>query len=182
MNDTTKLGLFLFFIVIFWSIFIFYIALASLPYNPISPPFLIKRDIISFLPEGWGFFTRDPQESEIYIYKKVGSELVSYSIHHSRPNNYFGLKRNSRAQMVELEFLIRNIKEVDWIECEDEINNCLSQETVPEFHLNNNSVFQSLCGVIWLQKKKPVPWAWSKSRDNINMPSIIIKLNIECKQ
>ena len=61
MRITLTLKLFFVGLVLFWSILLSLVAISGLPYNPLSMSLRIELGIRSVLPEGWGFFTKDPR-------------------------------------------------------------------------------------------------------------------------
>ena len=180
--DRKNYLLVIFFIVtiLFWGVSIVFIALGSLPYNPLSLSNKNRLKITSVIPEGWAFFTRNPREANVFLYRKQENKIVSVDVANSSPSMFWGLKRNVRAQGVELEIIFNSINDTNWLKCNDDINKCLNWDTIPAIQVQNTTLIHSLCGELFLQKKEPVPWAWSKSREDIHMPAQVIKLNVIC--
>src|SRR5271166_3733887 len=47
-----------------------YVVHVALPFNPIRLPFERWVYVTFWAPEGWGFFTRDPQEAALLFFKR----------------------------------------------------------------------------------------------------------------
>lgn len=171
----TKIGL-----AIFWTLLIAYVMAGSITESPIKLPFKNTINLLAIAPEGWGFFTRNPREPALNIYKHNGIEWTCVNSQNSNPSNLFGLKRDPRIQGVELSFLLQQIPDTLWISCSTELNKFLTENSIIKLDIKNDTPVKSLCGEVIIQRQPPVPWAWSKSRDNINMPSKVIMLNINC--
>ncbi len=177
-----RLGAFILALAGVWSMLAVCAVYVVLPFNPIRLPLVQTLQTYMWMPEGWAFFTRDPREPRTLTFAKVQDTWVSSSMApHARPSNLFGVNRASRAQGVELGLIMEAIAvaEHTWEPCEEAIGTCL--EAVPTADtLDNISPRPRLCGLVGLAQQEPVPWAWSYNRDEITMPSQVIKLKIEC--
>ena len=165
-----------------WSIVGAYVVHAALPFNPIHLPFEQVVPVRYFAPEGWAFFTRDPREERYDAFTLLSGEWRGALLGpHSRPSNWFGLDRASTAQGVEIGLLLANIPEHDWHACRAEPTRCLAELGVPESPATvNHSPEPTLCGDVGLSLQRPVPWAWSRSKTKIVMPSRVLRLRISC--
>ena len=165
-----------------WSIVIAYAVHAGMPFNPVTLPAEDRMATRTILPEGWGFFTRDPREERILpFHKSEGGDWVSASLApHARPSNGFGLDRMSRAQGIELGLLLENLAESAWSPCSERPAACL-EKTSALTPLKNESPRPTLCGHVGLALQKPVPWAWASSRNRIVMPSRVLRLEVSCE-
>jgi antimicrobial peptide system SdpA family protein len=176
-----RLGLLVLALGAFWAVLFTYAVHGSMPFNPLRLPFENKLQTMRWIPEGWKFFTRDPREEDL-LYFVVGTSGVWVSAHrgpHSRPSNALGLNRVSRAQSVEAGLLYSKIPKTLWAQCNGHPVKCLESSPVGKA-LKNISPRPTLCGTIGLVMQKPVPWAWSHSRDAMNMPSRVIRLEVSC--
>jgi antimicrobial peptide system SdpA family protein len=153
---------------------------ASIEVNPISLPGEDKETMTSVLPEGWKFFTRNPQEPQIRPYVlQDGAWATASLLPNSRARNLLGIDRSGRAQSVELGLLSESIPSSAWIACDEAPLVCLGRAPVAAT-IRNDFPNPSVCGAIGLVSQPPVPWAWARSRDHLDMPSRIVRVEVPC--
>lgn len=133
------------------------------------------------MPQGWAFFTRDPREAQIVLYKKNNKgELVEVEQRHSSFSNFFGLNRKADKIMFEVALIKEKLKDSQFQNTkwnyQQKIFSKLPNKT---YKVKNRLLYHNLKGQYIIIFQKPVPWAWSKSIDKIKMPAKIISLNIE---
>jgi antimicrobial peptide system SdpA family protein len=161
---------------VFWGAAVLFVLDASLPYNPIRLP-ISGQQVHAWLPEGWGFFTRDPREPDLYVYRNSHNRWETASLGpHSQPRHIFGLSRSSRAQGVELGLLLHRTPHTKWAECRGDPVLCLM--AAPTVTVQNPSSSPTLCNELGVILQPPVPWAWSAHK--IRMPSKVIRLEVSC--
>lgn len=178
-----KYSVFFVSIIFSWIVAILYVATASLPYNPIRPPFANVINWKMLVPEGWGFFTRNPREPNIYLLKKENNTWVSCFRTNPDPINLFGIKRFSRSQGVEYGLLLQQTSAEDWTKCEEvTLDDCVKKKNKRIVTVLNSSTHSSLCGQILFVQQAPLPWAWSRSNNKINMPLQYLILNVKCEK
>ena len=166
------------------GIFLSIMPLYFLQSNPIKNQGKVNLAIFSFVPQGWAFFTRDPREAQILIFKK--NENKSFSIDSQKQNalaNYFGLKRRPSQMLAEFQF------------AKEEIPNFLYFDTVfnyqKDFELESPSKLKTynhvnklkhpaLCGEYVIVLQKPIPWSWVENINKVKMPAKMIKINFIC--
>src|SRR4030095_4783202 len=94
---------------------IYKVTLSALPYSPLSPGIKEKTSIMAIIPEGWGFFTRNPRETDLYLYfLKDKHWVMNPNAPISSCRNSFGLNRLPRAQSVELGMILSKINDTCW--------------------------------------------------------------------
>lgn len=164
-----------------WLIVSVYAVHAALPSNPISLPFENQISVRSWLPQGWGLFTKDPRQERMFMFgRQDDGRWNSLSLAPlARASNAFGLNRASRAQGVEADRLFVKLANKDWRACQDEPVRCLEMASVVAT-LHNVSPRPTLCGDVGLVLQPPVPWAWSRSGSKIVMPSRVARLKVGC--
>lgn len=164
--------------VSFWLII--NIFLVTVKGNPIEITNEVHSRVLNFIPQGWAFFTRNPREAQIIIYKIDNDSIIKpYPQRHSSFTNLFGLKRTSSKILTELQLL--KLKTSDSLYSDMEWNyqiNKLEKFTTKSFEYKNEIFDPILLGEFIVVYQKPVPWAWSKSIKEIKMPSKIIKFKI----
>ena len=170
-------------LAITWSVLILYSVHIELPVNALDLPFesTIKPNLQAVIPEGWGFFTRDPREARLLPFLRDAGGWRSAS---EGPNgeawNAFGMNRAARAQGVEMGLLEFAIPTDTWKDCNEEIANCLDK-TPTSMHLSNPTPHPTMCGEVGFAHRDTVPWAWAASTpDESSMPSKVVKVNVKC--
>jgi antimicrobial peptide system SdpA family protein len=136
--------------------------------------------VVVVAPEGWGFFTRNPRLPNPYVYRRQGEGWVRVGEAGNRFASLLGLKRDSRAQGIELERLLARLPAGAWKACEGGLEACLAGEPPFTIPVPNPMRVRSLCGELAVEAKEPVPWAWSRSAGSIRMPSKVALLKVSC--
>ncbi len=154
---------------LFLSIF-----LSSIPFTTVSTKGNYKKYFNTLFPEGWAFFTIDPQRAKTYIYKNKAEDL---RILCSSQENFFGISRLSRVKMIESEFLLNQIDSTSWVYCKNEIDFNKTINTIPFIKIFNSTNIQRLKGNLIIKKSSPVPFAWSKNK-KVFMPCRVVKINV----
>lgn len=165
---------------VFWASLLFKITVSNMPHNPLSSSKATALNMNLILPQGWAFFTKSPREAGILAYQKENDRLVCANMRNSGSENLFGLSRRARVQGVELGAILAKLKGEKWFECKDGLKNANHLDTIPSIVVLNTAASPTFDGEYVLEEKKIVPWAWSQSANEINMPSKIIKINVIC--
>jgi len=170
-------------LAIAWSLLVLYAAHIELPANALDLPFesSIKPPLQALVPEGWGFFTRDPREARLLPYvREAGSWRAAREGPNGEPRNAFGFNRAARAQGVEMGLLETSIPTKAWKACATEIAACLDRISAP-IEVGNPTPAPTLCGDVGLVHRDPLPWAWAGSEpDETSMPSKVVRLTVKC--
>jgi antimicrobial peptide system SdpA family protein len=152
----------------------------SLQSNAVTLPFEDKATLTTVTPEGWKFFTRNPQEAQVTPYSLRGVAWVPATyLPNSRPRNWLGIDRSGRAQSIEVGLLSEHIPAEAWTSCDDAPLSCLDGAPVAA-SFDNEFPEPTLCGVVGLVAQKPVPWAWARSASHLDMPSRVVRVEIRC--
>lgn len=163
------------FLLVCWAAILAYIALASVPLNPASLKFENKMNILSVVPEGWGFFTRDAREPAIHVYKKenAGYSLVNYPMPDWK--NGLGVSRNMRKINIELFSLLAAVQDSSW---QTDTTGRLSFDCDTMVTLKGPFNHSRLRGTFLVVKQERLPWAWAGQWKTITMPYKKLLLNI----
>ena len=165
-------------LVLGWSATVVSITVAALPYNPLTMPFGQERGIKMFVPEGWGFFTRDPREPDLIVLtKSTGSWRILRNMPIASAANAFGIDRYPRAQSVELAMILHGVSDADWKGCSVAVETCLDRTAA--IPVTDRSPYPTLRGTLGLVKQEPIPWAWSANSDMVVMPSAVVVVNVD---
>ncbi|QTY27747.1 SdpA family antimicrobial peptide system protein [Flavobacterium sp. CS20] len=162
-------------------VFLTGVFLYSMESNPIKLNIDLEHKIFTFVPQGWAFFTRNPREAQIIIYKKENEQISEIAQRHSAYQNLFGLNRKASKIMSELQFIKNGLNDslfdnTKW-NYQEKIYNKIPTKPIC---VKNQMEEPILCGNYIIVFQKTIPWAWSKSIEKIEMPAKIINLNIEC--
>lgn len=156
-------------LVLAWVVPITYTLRFYLPYNAS----VLSRSTPSFLllvPEGWGFFTRDPREEDFFTYRRDESgawEVISqWAFGFSRRGRILAREAVSIVEQVEIQIDCRG----DHVSCLDGID--------AEAMIDTTYRDPGLCGDIGFVWQDPVPWAWAKSA--VVMPSRVGRVEVSC--
>ena len=111
-------------LVLAWAIPISYALRFSLPYNASSLSRTATPPLLIFVPEGWGFFTRDPREEDMFTYYKNSSGAWMLTSRWS-----FGFGRGGRRLGREAAMLASGVA-ADATDCRDYHIACLNDVDV----------------------------------------------------
>jgi antimicrobial peptide system SdpA family protein len=148
--------------------------------TPIRMPFADRFEMAVMAPEGWKFFTKDPQAERLYFFRHEENAWHSASRGtNAEPSNFFGMSRDGRTQGMEAAVLMKNLPEASWKACDDTPSSCLATDG-DVVHVQNDLPLPTLCGSIGLVLQKPVPWTWAKLSHPVTMPSRVTRLEVKC--
>lgn len=163
-----------------WTLVAGYVLKGSLGDNPLTPSLAARRNLLVMTPQGWAFFTRNPREPVDRVYKREreGWSAVGYT--HSSPQNLFGLRRMPRASGSELAYMLERMSNGDWVDCAASLNECLGQHPGKMVLVENRAVKPFFCGKFLIERRRPIPWAWSGMSNRIHMPAQLLIINANC--
>ncbi|ANN35627.1 TPA: SdpA family antimicrobial peptide system protein [Bacillus cereus] len=179
-NNAKSIGItaivisFLFFLTLFLSI------LSGLPETPVSISGNTKSIFKQVLPQGWGFYSKDPRDDLLSVINMDSQESAA-AWPNNKLENVFGLDRSGRAQGTETGLIMASASEDNWKTCKKDPIECL-KELPAEKQVNNILENPTICGDIGIINQKPVPWSWSKNKSKIKMPSKVLRVNVQCSK
>jgi len=175
----TVLGAFVFSLMLFWMILVLYTVHPVLPPNPIQLPLEDHSPMVSLLPQGWGFFTRDPRSADMTAFLRTtdGWRVAA----NSKPlwPRLFEFSRSRKMTNVEVGMVLYEIPDPKWQPCEEISSACLDRAT-GSGQINNPLAHSSLCGDVGVVRQAPLPWAWSATPDETVMPSEVLRVQVAC--
>ncbi|MGV4439784.1 SdpA family antimicrobial peptide system protein [Ornithobacterium rhinotracheale] len=77
--------------------------------SPLNKKRFIYIDYISVFPQGWGFFTKDPREPLVFIYKHDNNDYKSIIERNFSTKNLLGLSRKNRILIIESSHVLKEI-------------------------------------------------------------------------
>jgi antimicrobial peptide system SdpA family protein len=152
----------------------------SMPTNALPLPGEKAVQTIAWLPEGWKFFTRDPQEPQAFPFvRENGIWHQAWSTGGS-PQYAFGLDRRGRAQGVEIGLLLGGAPRSLFESCKEaDLSGCL-QSAATQASVDNIIPNPTLCGDVAIVEQKPMPWAWASEGSKAVMPRQILRIFVRC--
>ncbi|MCR9163212.1 MAG: SdpA family antimicrobial peptide system protein [Nannocystaceae bacterium] len=160
-----------------WAALVWWVLINALPHNPQSPGRTEEHQTRLALPEGWGFFTRDPREPDLILVRRASGGDWSIEPPHASAKNLMGLDRTSRAYPVETIRLLEDVR-AGFVECEQRWDACLSAAPVHVVH--NRRAEPVLCGDLGLLRRAPPPWAWAHLMSREDMPTSALRMEVVC--
>ena len=165
-----------------WALLILVVLSSAIGENAVQPSMRIRLIQLALLPEGWAFFTRDPQEPTDVVYRRFDDGLMRLTFPNTSGRSLFGISRSARAFDVELTALLAPVLASSWSACDANPGLCASQNQVRPLEAINWSMTRFICDEVAVHRRPPVPWAWSQSRSRIHMASKILLLNVDCSR
>jgi antimicrobial peptide system SdpA family protein len=180
MTDSRILALTRAALAVFWALVIFVVLVGTIEESPLRPSHMQKMNLLVMAPEGWSFFTRDPREASEYPYLPTPQGWRYAGQTNSAAVNGFGVRRGARLQGIELSALLKQVPRERWVKVETGVGPALDTAAIPVVPVRNLIVRKTLCGEVLVERRERVPWAWSRSRDRITMPSTMVRLSARC--
>lgn len=161
-----------------WLVLLAYAVHPALPPNAVQLPAAEHVQARLWLPQGWAFFTRNPREDDVFLFRRSGAAWRSVALGPaSRPAYMLGLRRLPRARNIELGLVIACVPPSAWKRCSVRPQECAA--TIGETTVAKNPTpHASLCGVLAIVRQPPVPWAWGRS--DVVMPSTAAGVDVKC--
>ena len=123
--------------------------------------FNIKADTLRLIsPQGYAFFTRNPRENQIYIYKLNNQKkFKNYSPNSSTIKMFFGLSRKNNRAILELNEIFPKLTK--W---QDYDKSKFDYISFPKdtFQIKSNDS-KKIKGTFLILREKRIPWAWAKN-------------------
>lgn len=131
-------------------------------------------------PQGWSFFTKSPRDPDVrFLTSDSGvadGDQVQVLTPHSRPVNFFGWNRSSRAQAAELALVVGELEDSQWTTCNQDTCDQMEDPVV----VANPEPDPSLCGPLTFQQVEPVAWAYREFTDTAYRVVNQIEVDIDC--
>lgn len=167
----------------FWSAFALTILSSSMIESAVRPSYLQRVFLQVLSPQGWAFFTRDARESwyRAFLIDSHG-QPVPANVADYRGAPWNGVHRNVRNRGIAIGQVLKGIPKESWSRCEKPITTCfrgIADEQPAQVSLTMRD-HTGFCGPALLQEKTTVPWAWRRSYTEINMPSRIAYVDVNC--
>lgn len=138
----------------------------------------LKLATNTIFPQGWGFFTKNPQDFAINIYKIENKKLILIDIKNQSFKNRLGFSRSARIIGYEMSTVVSDIQNKDWVRNTD--GNIYSNIDDKIVDVENREYFNHLKKGEYLVKLyKPIPYAWSNDNQEKFNPFSVVKIKIK---
>ncbi len=166
------------FLLCFCWFLLFILIIVSSVESPLEPNFSSKKTVFTFFPQGWGFFTRNPREKIIKLYK-VDNEgkVISLIKSNSAREFYFGISKKNRLVNWEISTLIPKIPKTNWIK--NQKDSLFFSKNKAKDTIINDFVKPSLRGTYIVVIQERIPQAWGEYYKKIVMPYDYAKVYIK---
>lgn len=149
-------------------IIILLITFNSLKYN-VASNYQLKKYFGAFIPQGWGFFTRNPREEQLNFskYNYKDNTFTKIDIYTGSAKHLFGLSRAGRFKGRELIIILEKAKKdsLDWKK-----TNNIDSFLVKQVFCNKEEVSIIDTGIYCIERFEPIPWAWSSVQTQQDIP------------
>lgn len=136
-----------------------------------------KKTFNIIFPEGWGFFTKNPRDLGLEVYKIEGKQLEPVDASTQSYKTFFGLSRSGRLVGYEASTVASEVPKKIWKE--SPTRNIYQHINDSAIVFNNKSYFNHLKkGEYLLKLFKPIPFAWANNNQEKNNPFSIVKIKI----
>jgi len=132
---------------------------------------ILSSTLRDFIPQGWGFFTRNCKEYQFDYY--LNGHKIDLNI--GNVKDLLGIKRTARYKARELSFLTSlSTDKINW---RNNLDSCeLYSISVDKYKINSIDT-----GIYTIVKFKPIPWAWYSVTNQYENPKKFLKVNLKYK-
>lgn len=164
-----------------WAVVVVGILLLAAPNNPLLPRAQQRNTILRLMPQGWAFFTVDPNEPDLFLYRELGEdrfETVDLRAYRAFP--LAGLDRRGRLTGHELQAIAQMFARDVWTDCRGTLADCARTLPTQPIRLSKPLRYIATCGRLLLESRQPTPWTWFHRHPDLRMPSRLIRLEVPC--
>jgi antimicrobial peptide system SdpA family protein len=137
----------------------------------------VKKHISFLLPQGWGFFTRDPREAITMAYKIENGELRELTVQNASVKNYLGFSRNSRFVGIDLSKILEQISSDTWKNGKGDFAQQIPATPDTILVLQERLKFFPEGEYVFYQYQ-PIPFAWADRNQKVYQPYLSAKVKI----
>jgi antimicrobial peptide system SdpA family protein len=165
-------------ILLFWIFLAYAIVLNYDPMRVTHQSFKFNKSF-HFFPQGWGFFTKSPQEDLFSFYEINQNEVEKISLSNASASNFFGLSKKARLTFAEMSEVLGkiNIKESDWYNSKGiKMDAFVKLPIYDTIAVDDKNLFIHKDKVYLILKYNTIPFSWSEMQQKQNMPYYAIKI------
>lgn len=130
------------------------------------------------LPENFGFFTKNPKDERIKIFKNNENSIEEIDLRANTNLNLFGLKRTNRRITYELGILIRKVPDSVWFDLKSsKILSLKLNDSIPfKISSTKSKIIKIDKGDYIIYFYNPIPWELNKYQKETNGKIAYIKI------
>ena len=163
-----------------WAGLVFYVFVGTIPNHPMQLTASDRVRLMAFVPEGWAFFTRDPQEQVNRYYTRLDGRWRRIDGPNASASNWFGFRKTARILSIETGGISRQVRKSMWLRCTRPLDECDATRLPAWLNVVNPAIHPTVCGDLLVERQAPVPWAWAKVRTQFYIPSDVARLRVRC--
>lgn len=169
-------------IALIWSIWLLVVFFTVRAYNApdYQMPYSAKKLMSSFLPQGWGFFTRDPKEGITKAYRYDNEELFLVTINNGAAENAIGFSRNARFVGIDLLFLLGYVPDSVWHNGKGDFRSYIPSAADTVFVDKSIQYFPE--GEYILHRYEPIPFSWAGKGQENYRPFLVARVQVINKE
>jgi len=154
----------------------------SLAFNSVNTSVELNKRLFTFLPQGWGFFSRSPREVEVCLFQYKNGKFVKMPNYQAAPWNFFGAGRNVTRLTYEYQDIILRLPKKELVSTKANFQSGVSGP-VPQniVDINNNFDDPRLLGQYLIVMQKIIPWSWISDLDKETIDAKIVRINVHEK-
>jgi len=168
-------------ITIIFCGFIGLVIVASIPDNPLRVENKEYSFVNIFLPQGWAFFTRSPDNYRLKIFRLKDNTLIHLNNRNSQIKQYFGVKKDNRLFPHFLRQRLHSIQSKFWYKSLKSANNIIL-DSINSFNIKtpDRLLFLGIQNKKYLcVYEKPKPWFYFSKSKVYNSPKYYVIINIK---
>lgn len=166
-----------------WGLGGYLVIISSTSFNVMHANQAMTLSTQSIFPQGWAFFTKDPNEPGLMVYIRFEDQWeLSESGPSSSPQYFKGWQRTARTLGWELSLLANQVPVESWLYCPARVELCLdSLEHSRSINRASNLLASpNICSDVVFVLQRPLPWAWHRTSSESAMPSRVSRLQVSC--
>jgi len=136
-----------------------------------------QKNIFTLMPQGWGFFTKNPRDKQLDVYKIDNGKINRVTIKNFSLETCFGLSRKARFVGYESAQVINSINNKYWNP--DIFGNLSKLKYKTVYKYKNSNLKYLKKGSYVFVTYKIVPYKWAKSNQEKNKPIEYTLVEIE---
>lgn len=164
-----------------WGFIFIFSILVSMGTTPVTASLNkeTKFSYMALLPQGWGFFSKNPREPISGLYS-ANNDSLEVQWPNMSPKNLFGIYRKGRAQAVDMGLIMSKISKDKWTTCNNSSIDTCKEKVLNSISIKNNAKNPLICGEYYITRESIVPWNYAKYSKRSYEINKLVKVNIKC--
>lgn len=141
----------------------------------------VRDYLIQYFPQGWGYFTRNPQEEQYDFYKISNKSLVKIDFHNGKLlKNFLGISRSQRLINYEYTFLLSRCKKtIVWsYKTEINVDSILSKNAIIVVNYDKKLKYINNKDTVVAVLTKILPFHWELKQEKKSIPTVMCVLQL----